>query len=245
MPTTVIISQGPTIADNNKYIKDIFEDKLNIKNCITIGSKIDDIRELIDMSTVLIEPTLFYIVEGDKLTIQAQNALLKLTEEVPLNFNLAIGVKSLTNIIDTLISRSWVHQAMPTSFLDKRTHYSNMNYDVIDEKIFIKVAKSKAMMDEIYPKFNETYEYALRVFDNILNVTTGNSFKIGNNIAFKVDEPGIDLELFLQCYKHIALKYGEVEMVQPTLIALNKIVRRGVIKKLIFDVWVLDIRKLR
>ena len=106
--------------------------------------------------------------------------------------------------------------------------------------------------------FDNCYEYVQLVYTNILKVRTGNAFKISNKIDFKEVNEVITPKLFLSVF----LEYLRRRLHNPTvndagmvdifrnmiyytnqaLIQLNK---KGANKKMIFDIWVLNIRTLR
>lgn len=106
-------------------------------------------------------------------------------------------------------------------------------------------------MSEITDELNIN-EYVETVYDNILNVTTGNAFKICNKIAFKDADEGIPVTLFLDMFQEILRSKILVDdiglinsMLRFTAMARYDIVRKGANKILVFDVWVLNIRTLR
>ena len=74
-------------------------------NYVKVENNVDGIRQLIELTTALSTSTLFYI-KGDTLTIQAQNALLKLAEEPPTKAYIMIGVRNIDNLLATIRSRA-------------------------------------------------------------------------------------------------------------------------------------------
>lgn len=70
--------------------------------------KIDRIREIIEHSNTTPTRTIYYFKDADKMTVQAQNALLKLAEEPPVNAKLLIGVTNISSLLDTIESRAMV-----------------------------------------------------------------------------------------------------------------------------------------
>ena len=93
------------------------------------------------------------------------------------------------------------------------------------------------------------------MYSNILGVSTGNAFKICNKINLGKDEDKIELELFFQCFLQIvreAIMICDVDdlqklstMIRVTCEAVDDLHVKSTNKKTVFDIWVLDIRRLR
>jgi DNA polymerase III subunit delta' len=83
--------------------------------------KIKEIRELISQTSYAHdEPQYYCLLNADKTTLPAQNALLKLLEEPPKNVNLILAVSELDKLLPTVQSRCVVR---------------NLNLDAQDSKI--------------------------------------------------------------------------------------------------------------
>lgn len=232
--------EGSGKLDLSHYLSEKFN-----MNHVQIGNKVDDIRNLIEQCVALTNPTIFYIDKADSLTTQAQNALLKIYEEPPNNCFIILGVENLQNVLGTIKSRAKI-KYMPTFTyveMDNVYHKEHMESCFKDE--LIRCTKTPGRMRLVVPIFDDVYRYSMKVFDNILKVSTGNSFKICNNISFKDGDSGVDMKLFLECFLQICINDKEWRLVSPTVDALQKLTYRGLNKKLIFDVWVLDIRRFR
>lgn len=212
---------------------------------ISVGNKVDDIRELIEQCIALANPTLFFIDDADNLTMQAQNALLKIFEEPPANCYIMLGVASMSNILDTIKSRAKTRQMPTFNYQQLNEHYKKSNLSVHYKDAFLKCAKTPGRMMLLAPIFDDVYEYAEKVLSNILIVSTGNSYKICNEIAFKDTDKGVNLQLFWECFLHLSIRENEYEFVPITTKAINSIQNKSFNKRLIFDIWVLDIRRLR
>ena len=117
--------------------------------------------------------------------------------------------------------------------------------------IALKLLLIDAKKNGIILKKDGMYNYAVKVYKNILRVSTGNSFKIGNELAFKDKDKGYPVELFLELFKQVVINkqefdsYVDHKMIEYTSIALKDMRIRGANKPLIFDIWVLNIRTLR
>lgn len=103
------------------------------KDKASIG--VDDIREKI-LNEVYLKPYLsdrriFIIDDGDALSVEAQNALLKVLEEPPDNVSFIICVKSTDRLLNTVLSRSFVVSFFP---LSSHEIYSYIKNDNIQDK---------------------------------------------------------------------------------------------------------------
>lgn len=74
------------------------------------------------------------IHKGNKLTIQAQNALLKTIEEPPKGVYIIILCESGDLILDTIKSRCQIHKLSPLNIEDMR-EYINLYFKEFDEKM--------------------------------------------------------------------------------------------------------------
>ena len=104
--------------------------------------------------------------------------------------------------------------------------------------------------------FDKCYAYVNKVYDNILKVSTSNSFKIGMQIGF-ADNELIPVDIFLRIYlrvlnNKIKENYKDLHSVEVltkqgeyTNNALVEILEKGANTKLIFNIWILNIRQTR
>ena len=227
------------IADNNNF------------NHVKVENNVDGIRQLIELTTALSTPTLFYI-KGDSLTIQAQNALLKLAEEPPTKAYIMIAVRNIDNLLATIRSRAKTIIMSSYSYNELSDVFDLYKIEDVPRDILCSVATTPGqMLDYMSNDFNGMYNYAIKVYKNILRVSTGNSFKICNKLAFKDKDKGYPVELFLELFKQVVINKREFDgcidhkMIEYTSIALKDMRIRGANKQLVFDIWVLNIRTLR
>ena len=220
-------------------------------NYVKVENNVDGIRQLIELTTALSTSTLFYI-KGDTLTIQAQNALLKLAEEPPAKAYIMIGVRNIDNLLATIRSRAKTLIMDNYSYNELEDIFDLYQIEDAPRDILCSVATTPGqMLDYMSNDFNGMYNYAVKVYKNILRVSTGNSFKIGNELAFKDKDKGYPVELFLELFKQVVINkqefdsYVDHKMIEYTSIALKDMRIRGANKPLIFDIWVLNIRTLR
>ena len=222
---------------------------------ISIGNKIDDVRQLIESSVAVSKPTLFSIGDGDSMTIPAMNAMLKITEEPPKNVYIVIEATNRINILNTIQSRATTVYIDAYSQIELEQIYDTNNINNKYKKQLLLCCKTPGQIIDWGNKFDEVYDYAFKVYSNILGVSTGNAFKICNKINLGKDEDKIELELFFQCFLQIvreAIMICDVDdleklskMIRVTCEAIDDLHIKAANKKTVFDIWVLDIRRLR
>ncbi|WP_238884283.1 DNA polymerase III subunit delta' [Clostridium sp. YIM B02551] len=96
---------------------------------------IDEVRDIIqevNKKPFEGEKKVVIIHKGNKLTIQAQNALLKTIEEPPKGVYIIILCESGEQILDTIKSRCQVHKLSPLSLLEIE-EYIDLKFKALDE----------------------------------------------------------------------------------------------------------------
>lgn len=249
MPHLSIIS-APKGAGKSLFIKRIAtEKKLRLQY---IGNKIDNIRELIQDSVALEEPTLFAISEGDTMSVGAKNALLKITEEPPNNCYIAIEIRDLSTVLDTIQSRGTLFEIDRYSYNDLRQfaleHLGMENNEDTSNICQISITPGDV---KLYQEigYKDCYNYAEMVYNNIMRVTTGNAFKIKNKLDFTDKGEGFPIDMFFNillfvCRQHIEDEQAKY-MIRCTLNALSMSKGNGANKEMAFDIWTLDCRLRR
>ncbi|GFZ32909.1 DNA polymerase III subunit delta' [Clostridium zeae] len=118
--------------------KDDFKEYIDIVNYKTTKNSfgVDEVREIITETNKRPyegDKKVIIIYEGNKLTVQAQNALLKTIEEPPFGVYIIILCESAELILDTIKSRCQVHKLFPLKeseiklFIEEK--YSNIDED--------------------------------------------------------------------------------------------------------------------
>lgn len=249
MPHLSIIS-APRGAGKSLLIKRIAnEKKLRLQY---IDNKIDNIRELIQDSVALEEPTLFAISEGDTMSLGAKNALLKITEEPPKNCYIAMEITDINSVLETIISRGTIFEIDRYSYQDLKK-YAIEVLDMSDDEDTSNICQISVTPGDVklYQEvgYRDCYNYAEMVYNNIMRVTTGNAFKIKNKLDFTGKCEGFPIEMFFNillfvCRQHIEDEQAKY-IIRCTLKALVMSKVNGANKEMAFDIWVLDCRLRR
>lgn len=244
----LLVLWGEEGSGKRTVAKSVAQDK-GMMYAIYDNYGVDSIRDLISKAVGLSTPTMYYL-DGDKLTIQAQNALLKIAEEPPRNAYIVLGVSNIDNLLGTIRSRATTLMMDIYSEKELEEVFAYYEIDTSLSDIICKVAVTPGqILEYVKQDFDSMYNYAIKVYNNILKVSTGNAFKICNEIAFK-DTKGYPVLMFLEVFRQVvSMSAGDVfvkhKMIEFTSLALRDMRVRGANKSLIFDIWVLNIRSLR
>jgi len=241
------------INSGKKTIAKIIAAKLKIQLIIS-GIKVEDVRDVISLAYKQSEPTIYLLPNIDKMSIQAKNALLKITEEPPKKAYFILTITDINNLIPTLISRATVYSIDPYSKEELLEYISYKNYNLTNEEkdIVLNICNDPGEIDLIYNyNISDFYNYIKTVIDNIATVSGPNAFKIGLKLKFKEEDTGWNINLFLKAVMDIynqkmiltpSIKYKESILTTSKYLAETKI--NGINKSYTIDMWILDIRQI-
>ena len=137
---------------------------------------VDDVREIIDevnKKPFEGDKKVIIIHQGNKLTIQAQNALLKTIEEPPTEVYIIILCESLELILDTIKSRCEIYKLTPLTKDELYKYIAIKGYDYSEEKKSSAIAFSEGIPGRIDRYFSDTELQDLRdkIVDLLLQLT--------------------------------------------------------------------------
>lgn len=233
--------------------------KLNCAIAV-MSNSVDSIRTAMKQAYETTTPILFYFANADEMSQAARNALLKVTEEPPNNAYFILTVISADNLTDTLKSRAGIFTMLPYSQNELREYLMKFE-DGDNKKIALEVCDNPGEIELLYQNNGvKLYAFVDKVMENIADVTPANALKITENIAFKDGDEGFDLALF---WKAVIMYYCKrmtdeavhdmtVEQLRTTArIAMSTkecinmvTTTKGINKRNVFDVWILDIRDI-
>jgi len=215
--------------------------------------KVDSVREMISMAYKL-RDMFFVITDADTMSPAAQNAMLKLVEECPGNNYFILTLQDSRNILDTIRSRAQIFSMEVYTPDELKTFVDDDRVaDICENPGEVSLIKSYGI--------DEFLNYTSKVIDNISTVSGANAFKIADKVSLKDDANGYDLKLFwkafinqcvtraIQCFeagndidsKSDGIMY--IKGARNTLNKVNKLAIKGVSRQMLFDTWILDIRK--
>ena len=137
---------------------------------------VDDVREIIDevnKKPFEGDKKVIIIHQGNKLTIQAQNALLKTIEEPPAEVYIIILCESLELILDTIKSRCEIYKLTPLTKDELYKYIAIKGYDYSEEEKSSAIAFSEGIPGRIDRYFSDTELQELRdkIVDLLLQLT--------------------------------------------------------------------------
>jgi len=177
----------------NKFARNILgksEDKdyIDIINyrCKKSSFGVDDVREIVEeinKKPFEGDKKVIIICDGNKLTVQAQNALLKTIEEPPKGVFIILLCESLELILDTIKSRCQIYKLSPLSKDEVRLYIDNINNDGINEdEINAAIAYSEGIPGkaEAFLRDSSLKELRNTLVDLLFLLTKGNTRELLN-----------------------------------------------------------------
>lgn len=247
VPPQFIILQGE-IGSGRSTLIDLIKNKYKF-NCITCGTSVDEIRDIIKLAYELKDPTFYIFYNGDKLSISAKNALLKIVEEPPKNAYFIMRVEN--TVIDTLRNRSFYYQMQSYTSEDLKQYFISIG----KESVFNQYPTICKNIGQIKTFLNSPYEDIIGYCDTIINlisqVAQGNIFNITNKLNIKDDLEKWDLITFINILEwKLSKRYEETrdEKYFQAIFRINDIRGQlritGVNKQVLMDNFLLGLKDL-
>lgn len=229
---------------------------------ILVDVKVNVIREIIDLSYQQSEPTVYLIADADKMSLSAKNALLKITEEPPRKSYFIMTLQDTTSTLETLRSRATTLIMLPYSE-DELMQYIEIKEGIAidpkgaaEQKLIVSLSMNPGDVDLLLRyDVSAFYQYSEKVVDSIGVVNGANAFKIGTKLAYKEDDDGWDVKLFLRAVMQIFAKRMIFEdsftnkvrlgkSAQITSKYLSELAITGINKSATIDMWILALRSV-
>lgn len=235
-------------GSGRKTISKEIAKRLNAQLAIS-GIKVDDIRNTMKLANSNYLKTLYVFPESDKMSNNAENALLKFLEEPPNNAYIILTVDDLYSLLYTIRSRGTVFTLDMYKPSELFTYFWQIRPDgnPNDAELVQKICETPGEVESLADSIQNLYDYAQLVYDNIGEVAGANALKIGSKIALKDEEDKFDLKAFFKvftyvCFEHLGLM--PMDYVVTTIKYQNQLKIKGVNKPMLFDNWVLDMREI-
>lgn len=199
-------------------------------------TNVGTVREVIDSSYKSSTKVMYCFEDADNMSLQAKNAMLKITEEPPENAYFCMTVCNSNSLLDTVKSRAQVFNFQPYTY-EEIGKYQN----VCDCPGEVELLEKYGVEDFT--------DYVKLVVDNIAEVEPANAFK--SSIKLNLNgNAGYDLMMFFkmfiaECEVRItknAMKYANG--ISVTSKYLQEISKTGANKRQLYDMWVFDIRHI-
>lgn len=198
---------GPKGSGKKLMCKEI-ANRLNYP-LVSIGTTVEEVREVISNSYSNTEHILYVLPDTDKMSVQAKNALLKVTEEPPQKAHFILTVTNPANTLPTLLSRACV---LPMDIYNENelySYYCSKYLEKLDDELAQWVCNVARVPEEIDVLMSydvkEFMNFVELAAHNLHTVSSANAFKLENKLALKKDEDKWDVLLFLQALKSALL----------------------------------------
>lgn len=209
------------------------------------GTGVDEVRRAIAESYRLQGVhTIYLFADADNMSVSAKNALLKITEEPPINAHFIMTLADENNTLDTIRSRATMFR-MDTYTVSDIVQYSDSN-DAVVLNLCETPGDVDMLLAQDIPSF---YEFVKLVVAHISSASISNVFKIADKVDIKGDNKGYDLRLFWKAFNYVMLhdahEYtmsSRAEAVTVTNKTLTQLGVRGINKQMLFDMWLLNVR---
>lgn len=207
----------------------------------TTDVKVDTIRTIVQEAYKVSTITVYNIINADGMSVQAQNSLLKVTEEPPNKAYFVMTLEDENNTLPTIRSRGTIYHCDHYT-QDELMNYAEEKYGVFK---YCGICDTPGEIDLLHEmKADEFYEYVQKVADNISTVNGSNAFKIANKIKFKDTDEGYDLVLFWKIFQCVSFDAGRYDRAKLTSTFLALLRTKTINRSMLFDKWILDIRRL-
>lgn len=219
--------------------------------------KIATIRDIIENSYKQKTEMVYIIPDIDSMSKEAQNAILKITEEPPNKARFVMTVEDLNNILPTIKSRAMTLFMEPYSRDELMTYsFENQHTDtpIYEPNLILDICETPGEINTfIKCGGEEFYNFVDKVVDNVGNVEISNALKILLQLDVKDEGKGYDVPMFLKVFMRCAFiksqkakdrfeAFDYLRMMPPTSDALTKLKVRGANKNMILTDWIFNIR---
>lgn len=167
------------------------------------GISIDSVRNMIVEAHRLNGLTAVYLIpDADSMSVQAKNALLKVTEEPPKGAYFIMTLEDEYNTLDTIRSRGTVYR-MERYTTKEIEDYAQQTYED-NQSLYYELCDTPGEVDVLYKTgIDDFYAYVELAVGNIQKVSLANALKMSNRIALKEDAEGYDLKLFWKAFMKV------------------------------------------
>lgn len=215
------------------------------------------VREVINGAYKNMGRCCYIFTDVDAMSVTAENALLKVTEEIPNDSFIIMTAESRDGVLNTVLSRAVVFRMENYSSYELSDFVGLLDVDKEEHDILIGLAQTPGdilRLSEIRVKdFNS---YVEKVYNNIAEVSGANAFKIADKLSLKEGAEGYPLDLFLKAFMKrcsdeiMTLHQADegsfsrnVAALRITSGALQDLKIKGINKKMLVDAWILSIRE--
>lgn len=258
-------------SGSGKYMLAQTISKVLCRQIIQIGErapKVAAVKSLIEQAYKVVSPSLFVILDIDKMSNAAKNSLLKVIEDPPNNAVFVLTASNISFVPDTIRSRTRIYYITPyteqslCTYIDESL-VEKRHIKLIDgiRRTMLDICDTPGEINDFIEQFNnnsftEFTSFVNKVVDNITKVSISNVFKITNSIKLNAKDKGYDIKFFWKMFSHIcydramklynsdkelALNYlSSVSITSEALMSLDNV---SLSRTMLFDGWIIEVRK--
>ena len=229
------IIEGAKGSGRKTLIRELIENPVFVEDV-----KVDTIRNIIAEAYRQRVETFYIIPDADKMSLAAQNALLKVTEEPPNKAYFIMTLEDRQNTLKTIISRATVF-TMDRYTEEELVDYLFDNYNV-EATDLIDLCDVPGDVDLLYSiDTQEFIKFVQIVYENIAEVTVANALKTSARISFKEDDgKDFDLKMFWKTFMSDCIDHRNAvwALITSQCLRIN-----GINKQMLFDKWIMMLRR--
>jgi len=239
LPRFIIIT-GSAGGERNKIAQYIADEMSAI--CVEVPDcKADTIRDIILNSYKVEAITVYNIKDADSMSLQARNALLKVTEEPPNKAYFVMTLDDENNTLSTIRSRGTLFETDLYSRNELSTY--------CDDEYILDIAETPGDIDILKEYGGEEFHnFVSKVADNIAQASGSNALKIAQSMKLKdTEDQGsdtkYDIRLFWKAFCLVCMQNSWFNGLRITSQCLSLLRVKAINKAMLFDKWILDIRQ--
>lgn len=176
---------------------------------IHIDTKVNDIREFQEFAEQSKCVEFIYVIkDANKMSVNSQNALLKILEEPTPNMHVYLLATSISGFIETILRR--VERVVYVRRCNKSDLqlYDKLNFERLQSDFGDTIIDSLASFkdfNDLLTTDKSIVPFCNKVINNIRQVSTPNAFKISNSIKLTDNQDGYDLGVFLKILNTLSI----------------------------------------
>lgn len=219
---------------------------------------VNSVREVIELSYTQTSPTVYMWANANTMSINAKNAVLKVTEEPPQNSYFIMTTDNINGLLGTLISRGRVFNMSPYTSTELEDYAKRKLPDISAEELNIIINISTTPQDVMNLSEIDINKFNLVVktlCDRVGEVNLANELKIPTFLKFKEDDKDnkdkFDPILFMKaCSERFLTLMKETpksmyaQFIQLTSSYLADMYSKSLNKVCTIDNWIIDLHTI-
>ena len=213
---------------------------------------VNSVREVIDLSYTQTSPTVYMWADANTMSINAKNAVLKVTEEPPQNSYFIMTTDNINGLLGTLTSRGRVFNMSPYTTTELQEYAERKLPNITKEELTTIISISTTPQDVMNLSEIDINKFNLVVktlCDRVGEVNLANELKIPTFLKFKEDDKDkFEPILFMKaCSERFLTLMKETQksmyatFIQLTSSYLADMYSKSLNKACTIDNWIIDL----